>query len=67
MSDGLELAIKRAGRWWRIYTVAESERFGRYATVLRNDAGEIINLPDELTARDVIMAMPDAVEVDYPA
>lgn len=52
---GLELAIKRAGKWWRIYVVQESERFGRYGVVLRDDAGKIMNFPEETIAREFVL------------
>jgi hypothetical protein len=67
MSDGQELAIKRAFSHWRVYAVSESERFGRYATVLRDDQGTPHIFSSEAAARAYIESVPDATEVDYPA
>jgi len=64
---GQELAIKRAFSHWRVYTIAESERLGRYATVLRDDQGTPFIFSSEDAARAYIESYPDATEVDYPA
>lgn len=72
MSDaGAEFAIKliwgRAFSHWRVYAISESERFGRYATVLRDNDGEIRIFKDEDAARAFIESYPDATEVEYPS
>jgi hypothetical protein len=68
MSDvGEQLAIRWAGRSWRVYEVLESESFGMYGKVLRDDRGRIRNFDDEDQARAFIESMPDATEAEYPS
>ena len=63
----MNLAIKRAGEWWRVYEVVQADdRFPPYAKVLRDEQGRIRNFHSEENAREFIGSIPDATEVEYP-